>query len=311
MWRALALTVLLAAGASAQEADLGAPEGAERTLYRARAFDSYVLPTGPVRPGREASETIEGRVVWSAYRLDDPEATTAAIVGGYLARLRGLGFEPIYQCAGEECGGFDFRFGVEVLPAPAMLLDVADFRQLSMRDPAGGLHASILVSRVQKRIYIQTVSVAVTEAPEALGAAPEPGDAEEVVLMPGAQRALAERLRAEGHVAVEGLEFEPGGTALSAASAEALDLLAGVLSRDAELSVVIVGHSDNVGDLDANIDLSRRRAEAVRAALVERGVPESQLAARGVGYLAPVTSNATDEGRARNRRVELVLRAAP
>jgi len=72
--------------------------------------------------------------------------------------------------------------------------------------------------------------------------------------------------------------------------------------------VVIVGHSDNQGTLDANLALSQRRAEAVRDALVSRGVAAERLDARGVGFLAPVASNATEEGRARNRRVELVLR---
>ena len=72
--------------------------------------------------------------------------------------------------------------------------------------------------------------------------------------------------------------------------------------------MVIVGHSDSSGDLEMNRALSERRAEAVRAALVERGVAPGQLAAEGVGYLAPLTANSTEEGRAINRRVELVLR---
>lgn len=70
----------------------------------------------------------------------------------------------------------------------------------------------------------------------------------------------------------------------------------------------MVGHTDSVGGLDGNLALSRRRAEAVTAALVrEYGVAGSRLTSNGVASPAPVASNASDEGRARNRRVELVL----
>jgi OOP family OmpA-OmpF porin len=81
-----------------------------------------------------------------------------------------------------------------------------------------------------------------------------------------------------------------------------------MLRDNPALSVVIVGHSDNQGSLEANIALSQRRAEAVRAALVERGVEPERLEAHGIGFLAPVTSNAAPDGKALNRRVELVLR---
>ncbi len=107
---------------------------------------------------------------------------------------------------------------------------------------------------------------------------------------------------------VPGLDFEVGGAALSPGSAAALDRLAAVLSAEGAPPVVVVGHSDNQGGLELNIDLSRQRAESVRQALIERGVPADRLEARGVGFLAPLASNATEAGRALNRRVELVLK---
>ena len=72
---------------------------------------------------------------------------------------------------------------------------------------------------------------------------------------------------------------------------------------------MIVGHTDNQGTLDYNIDLSTRRAEAVRDHLVDtHGIAASSLRAAGVGFLAPVASNQTAEGRGQNRRVEIVAR---
>jgi len=291
--------------------DVGAPEGAERTAHLVRAYDAYDLPTGAFERDAATIETLRGKVTWQAFRLDDPAASTAGIMDGYRARLAELGFQPIFHCRTRDCGGFDFRFGAAILPPPAMLLDVRDFVQHSAvsADPEG--HVSILVSRVRETIYVQTVAVMPAEPPDAPTSAPAISADTKVSLLPADERALLERLLADGHVPIEGLSFDQGGTRLSGASDEALDMLARLLTRDAVLEVVIVGHSDNDGGLEANLDLSGRRAEAVRRALVERGVPEGQVESRGIAFLAPIVSNATPEGRARNRRVEIVLRRGP
>jgi OOP family OmpA-OmpF porin len=294
------------------QTDPGAPEGARETAHVVRDYDSYDLPVGPFDVHRRDVRKVEGAVAWSAHRLDDPVASVAGVMQGYRERLEGLGFETLLDCAGEECGGFDFRFGAEVLPPPGMLLDVRDFAQLSAARDEPEAYVSVLASRVLDSIYVQTVSV--TPAAEPAEAATEIEDAPtvetapETVIQPRDARGLRERLTREGHVPIRGLEFEVAGTRLSDGSAEALDMLASLLTREKGLSVIIVGHSDNQGGLDVNIDISRQRAEAVMAALIERGVPAAQLEARGVGFLAPLASNATEEGRARNRRVELVVR---
>ena len=201
-----------------------------------------------------------------------------------------------------------------------MLVDVRDFAQLTAERKAPEGFVSVLVSRVLGTIYVQTVSVASPEAapdaapdvppeaPVAVTEVPLVETAPETVILPQDERALLAKLSEEGHVRVEGLAFEVGGATLSPGSAGALEMLARMLTRDDELAVAIVGHSDNQGGLAPNLDLSQRRAEAVMRALIDRGVPEAQVEARGIGYLAPVASNRTEEGRARNRRVELVLR---
>jgi outer membrane protein OmpA-like peptidoglycan-associated protein len=86
-----------------------------------------------------------------------------------------------------------------------------------------------------------------------------------------------------------------------------LDEIARLLRAQPQLAVVIVGHTDSQGAYDHNMDLSRRRAEAVAQALVSSyQIARTRLRTAGVGFLAPVGSNATDEGRTLNRRVELV-----
>ena len=78
-------------------------------------------------------------------------------------------------------------------------------------------------------------------------------------------------------------------------------------TQKAGLKAELGGHTDNVGDADANLMLSLRRAEAVVEALVARGVPRTSLIAEGYGSSRPIASNATREGRALNRRVEISL----
>ena len=151
------------------------------------------------------------------------------------------------------------------------------------------------------------MTVVPASEPVEISPAPAPETAPETAIIPIEEKALYDRLIADGHVPVAGLDFAAGGATLSPGSASALDMLARLLTRNAEVKVVIVGHSDNEGGLDANIALSQKRAEAVMRALLERGVAGSQLSARGIGYLAPLTANTTPEGRATNRRVELVL----
>ena len=87
-----------------------------------------------------------------------------------------------------------------------------------------------------------------------------------------------------------------------------LDQIATYLKADAGARLHVVGHTDSVGGFDSNLALSRRRAEAVVAALGrDYGIAASRLQPNGVASLAPVASNAAEEGRAKNRRVELVL----
>ena len=73
-----------------------------------------------------------------------------------------------------------------------------------------------------------------------------------------------------------------------------------------EMKIEVGGHTDNVGSADANLKLSRERAQAVMAALAERGVAAGRLTAKGYGQTVPVADNRTEDGRAKNRRVELV-----
>jgi len=116
---------------------------------------------------------------------------------------------------------------------------------------------------------------------------------------------IADKLAQDGFVSLS-VNFDTGKATIKPDSAKILDDAAGALQLAADLAVEVGGHTDNVGAADANLKLSQGRAQAVMAALVERGVKAGRLTAKGYGQTAPVADNRTEEGRAKNRRVELV-----
>jgi outer membrane protein OmpA-like peptidoglycan-associated protein len=118
--------------------------------------------------------------------------------------------------------------------------------------------------------------------------------------------ALRSGLTENGHVEVPGIFFDFGKSDIKPESEPALKELTAMLQAGSALKVWVVGHTDNVGSVESNMTLSGARAAAVVKSLVQRGIGASRLAPHGAGPYAPVASNATDEGRARNRRVELV-----
>jgi OmpA-OmpF porin, OOP family len=114
-------------------------------------------------------------------------------------------------------------------------------------------------------------------------------------------------LRTTGHSAVYGIYFDTGKSNIKPESEQAIAEIAKLLKSDTGLRVYVVGHTDNVGGLEANMKLSQERADAVVQALVRNGgIAASRLKSYGDGPFAPVASNDTEEGRAKNRRVELV-----
>jgi outer membrane protein OmpA-like peptidoglycan-associated protein len=119
--------------------------------------------------------------------------------------------------------------------------------------------------------------------------------------------AFGDGLAANGHVAVYGILFDTGKSILKPESEATLLEVEKLLNADPGLKLWVVGHTDSTGSFDDNMRLAQNRAEAVVAALTTtHGIAPARLKGYGVGPLAPVASNASDDGRAKNRRVELV-----
>lgn len=117
---------------------------------------------------------------------------------------------------------------------------------------------------------------------------------------------MAEEIEKNGFVALRGILFDTGKDVIKPESEPLLAEIVSLLGSNKSLKVSIEGHTDNVGDKKSNLALSKKRAESVRKYLVSKGVDGKRLKADGKGDTAPVADNRTEEGRAQNRRVELV-----
>lgn len=119
--------------------------------------------------------------------------------------------------------------------------------------------------------------------------------------------ALRDGIKTSGHVAVYGITFEADSAQIKAEADAALAEVTKLLKQDTDLKLFVVGHTANVGDRDVGLKLSQARADAVVKRLVEKySIQASRLISYGVGPYSPVATNQTEDGRAKNRRVELV-----
>ena len=110
-----------------------------------------------------------------------------------------------------------------------------------------------------------------------------------------------------GHVSVYGIFFDTGKAEIKPESDAAIAQISILLKNNGTLNLLVVGHTDNVGSIESNMKLSKDRADAVVGALVTKyGIAATRLKSFGVASLSPVASNDTEEGKAKNRRVELV-----
>ncbi len=304
---------LMAAGAPARALELVFPYPVLAVEALPPETGRHDLPVGPWDGETVPVRALEGVVDRRAYRLDAGGRTLTEVAAPLRDQLVAAGFEVLLDCEARACGGFDFRFRTEVLPEPGMHVDLAEFRFVAAA--RAGEAMGLLVSRSAGAAFVQVIRVAGTALPPPVeGAPPEasPPEAPASVAPPPAPSAadpagLVARLDAGLPVALDDLVFASGAAALEAGDYASLAALAGWLRADPARRILLVGHTDASGGLEANIALAKRRAEAVRQVLMMRhDVPPAQVSAEGAGPLAPRATNATEEGRRKNRRVEAV-----
>jgi len=237
--------------------------------YNESQFDSY---TFKIKEGdKEKQQAVEGRLCKYNYRLQK-----GAVPASALQIIRN------FQNAARSAGGQVLREA-----------GAGDDRETTLRFVKGASEVWIALrawSSVDKVYFLTLVEKQAMQQDVAMDA-----------------NAMASDIGETGRVAVYGIHFDTGKSELKPDSAPALDEIAKLLKAKPELRLYVVGHTDMVADLATNLALSQARAQAVVKALVgQQGIAATRLIAFGAGPYAPVASNKTDDGRARNRRVELV-----
>lgn len=257
-------------------------------------FDEYAAFTGMDATGKEpTSLALEGKITKILYTAPK-NRSVLEVFRNYEAAMLAAGAEVIYTCnqKRKEC--------VERYAGPT-LQKLSDIHSIS------NLDGRYLLAQIQQEQQIAYVAIAVGPASSTIHVI-EVRDMETGKVTLDAS-ALGKGLDNQGYVVVEGIFFDTDKDTLKEQSTEALQQVAALLKERSDLTLYVVGHTDNQGALNYNLGLSQRRAAAVVRHLVEQyAIAADRLSGHGVGPLAPATSNANEVGRAKNRRVVIVSR---
>jgi OOP family OmpA-OmpF porin len=270
------------------------------------------------------SKTLEGELTHLLYVMP-AERSALEIVRNYQDEVKAQKGTVLYECKAADCGGnptgnslggggtmgmaMYLRDGDRVTDKPwslawcAQHVSLSDLQYLVAELPGAGAHLSVLAATMNDASgacgALKGRTLAVVDVVQ--------GKARENRMVTVQSAEMARALSSEGKIALYGVYFDSNRAEIKPASEQTLAEIGKLLKDNAALKLLVVGHTDNNGGFSANMDLSQRRAAAVVKALVERfGVKKDRLTPVGVSSAAPVGSNKTEDGRAKNRRVELV-----
>ena len=285
--------------------------------FDSKNYDEFVLPLGPTDRSQRfvKSERLEGRLTRILYVAPAGRSSLEVYRNFESALTRG-GFSTLYGCTNEGCDSSSNYaiFKNQIYRHTHRLKNRGDVSEFAFNQARDLRYLAAKLSHGQGTVYASLL-VALNSYPHIGETFNHPVALLEVIetekmdtgMVTVNAESLAKALAESGHVAVYGIQFDFGSDAIRPESEATLSEIARLLQVNAAIRLYVVGHTDNVGGYDSNMDLSRRRADSVVQHLVGRGVGADRLSPVGLGFLAPVASNQSEEGRAKNRRVELVL----
>lgn len=317
----LGCLALMAVGAQAEDVAgskdhplLGRYDGASIVYYKASDFDELVFLKAPHDYGsllaRNATDdrsgpewlTLQGRATEIRYEIP-PGRSSLEVFTNYNLALKTKGFETVFTCADKACftGSMNDLYLLEQQLDPTNGVSTAysghaRYLLAKLDRPEGHVYTSVFVGEDNG----QTVAfLRVLEAKSM--------ETDQIVTIKAEE--MKTGLEAGGHINIYGILFDFDKAGIKPESKPTLDEIAKLLTDKPDLRLDIVGHTDGQGTEAYNLDLSNQRAANVVAALVGTyGIDPTRLSSRGAGMSQPVASNDTEDGRAKNRRVELVAK---
>jgi OOP family OmpA-OmpF porin len=305
-------------------------EGSTIIGYKFSKFDEHTFMTGPLM-----HTTVNGSTAYTPVKAERAEGqytrllytapggrSPLEVIRNYEQDLSAAGFTTVYRCAAAECGDssiadhhlYTMDNRLSNYPPqgsgrpPGQVTEYAfssakDQRLLVAKRAGSGGDSwiSVLVATGSFDMHKETFGhpVILVDYVERAGM--------DTKMVTVDASAMAKGIALTGHVALYGILFDTDKTDIRPESAATIAEIARFLKQDAAVKLYVVGHTDDVGLYDYNMGLSQRRAAAVVAELTgKHGIPAARLKPAGSGPLSPVAPNETEDGRAKNRRVELV-----
>lgn len=315
-------------------------EGSFIVSYEKFSYTEFRVPLSPLKQSvdpeaRDKSNNrvyapdklveLEGALTRLAYLLP-PERSPLEVLRNYQDAVEAAKGQVLFQCKKEDCGGaaersssggggdmslMQFFFYEADLKdksfsngACALTSGINDQRFLAAKIPqdAGDAYVTVQTFSLNDELYCKAFNGRTIALVHVL----EPkGRDKKMVVVEAAE--MASSLTTTGSISLYGIFFDTDKTDLKPESEPTLKEIAKLLGDVPQMTVIVVGHTDNQGAFDYNIDLSSRRASAVKTELTSKyGIAANRLVAAGAGMMAPVASNDDETGRAKNRRVVLV-----
>ena len=303
-------------------------EGSEIVYSYTRSFDDYpLIVPDPAKPGATKTETHEGQITRLFYRV--PAGHTALeLLRNYESAVKEAGLSIVYEaqpCAAGYRGAPDLFFKAVTdvtLTGNPLVTRTGSYVFASTLGSFCGLTAKGTINGQATGLSVAIVEEAAANQDDRMLMTPKPVKfaSGEVLVMVDVVQAkavqnqmvvvkatdMADALATKGVIDLYGIYFDTDKTDVKPESTAVLDEIATLLKIDRSLKLEVSGHTDNTGTKDHNLKLSQGRAQAVVQILVAKyGIDAKRLVAKGYGDTKPVAPNTTDDGRAKNRRVEL------
>jgi outer membrane protein OmpA-like peptidoglycan-associated protein len=312
--------------------------GSYIVAHQYKSYDEFTFPLSKLEAGKfnsvgftlnlpKEKKTVEGPYTRLVYLLP-ADRSSLEVIRNYQDEISAQGGKVLYQCKREECGGSKKR-GIHDSGsgATSLAMFLKPYSRLGMKDYSPGYCATTPFIMDQRYLVAELPDVGAhisvhtyifkdggyynnCDAYKGRGIVVVDiveGKSREKKMVTIQAKDMAKKISASGSVALYGIYFDSNKAKVKSESSEALEQIAKLMKDSKSLKLLVVGHTDNVGKFSSNLDLSQRRASAVVKELVTKyKISKKRLMPAGVSFAAPIASNSTDEGKAKNRRVVLV-----